>query len=332
MPRTFARSILCLLAFSGFLYFAFNPGRVSKGKKPPLTTCVEFSANGDVLAVGCRGTVYVVDVASGTVRRELGQHRARIQGLAFSRAGDLLVSAEYTGLMHVFVLTGKAERRTINVTDGPIWAMDVHPSGRLIGTAAQNRVVLWDVASGQPTRTILESEFVVADVAFSPDGTLLAVALADGTVQLVDCETWSVRHILNAHQGWARSISFSRSGKTLASGGGDARLRLWDTETGELQSDFKQSSWVKCIDFAPDGKHVAVGTADGTVSLWNVETSESRTIFSRPGPVLSVSLSPTDKLVAAARRAFTSSGDQDTFKLWDWPTGAELKAVQILVP
>jgi hypothetical protein len=106
------------------------------------------------------------------------------------------------------------------------------PALALAGTA----VSLSGAAIGPDNATSIEllarwGKGVVESVAYSPDGTLLAVGSSLG-VYLYDSRSLSgVRHL---QANGATSIAFSPDGATLASGGEDSAVCLWRVSDGVL--------------------------------------------------------------------------------------------------
>lgn len=64
------------------------------------------------------------------------------------------------------------------------------------------------------------------------------------------------------------SVAFSPNGKTLASGGGDNMIKLWDVASGrELPSLAGHSNPVWSVAFSPDGQTLASGGFGKTIKL-----------------------------------------------------------------
>ena len=82
----------------------------------------------------------------------------------------------------------------------------------------------WNLPEGALARL---GKGAISEVAYSPDGTRLAVAGNIGT-WLYDAATGAEVALLTGHTNYVRSVSFSPDGTTLASGGSDGTVRLWD--------------------------------------------------------------------------------------------------------
>ncbi len=66
------------------------------------------------------------------------------------------------------------------------------------------------------------------NVAFSPDGNILAVSHGDGPINLWDIETQTIIKSFTGHKWTVKSIAFAPDGKTLASGSVDGSILIWE--------------------------------------------------------------------------------------------------------
>src|SRR5439155_4454705 len=90
------------------------------------------------------------------------------------------------------------------------------PGGKLLASSRLDPTIrLWEVPSGRLLDS-LEEEGAVGEVAFSPDGRTLAIAMRPnpvirrpGVIKLWDVATRRVRAVLKGHQGGSRAVAFS---------------------------------------------------------------------------------------------------------------------------
>ncbi|NET31779.1 MAG: hypothetical protein F6K19_07225, partial [Cyanothece sp. SIO1E1] len=79
---------------------------------------------------------------------------------------------------------------------------------------------------------------------------------------------------LAGHSGSVWSVSVSRDGQTIVSGGDDGTVRLWSPEGEPLKTLAGHSGWVRSVSVSRDGQTIVSGGDDGTVRLWNFDLDD----------------------------------------------------------
>ena len=163
---------------------------------------VAFSPVGTQLAsAGEDGTVRLWALASGEATHTLDVHSHKVNWVAFSPDGTQLATASEGTVQ----LWDRADGQPTHTLKGPACAGDtaaISPDGTRLAvvTGGGLEVMLWVPATDQRTHALM-CGVSVNEVAFSPNGTHLAIATIDQTVWLWNPATRQLTHTLEGHDG-----------------------------------------------------------------------------------------------------------------------------------
>ena len=273
---------------------------------------IAFSPDGKTIAsASWDWTLRLWNTFTGKPRKIFGEHPSSANTVAFSPDGKTIASAN-GGLIRMwdtqsasfrlwYARTGEHLAHYIDHID-QVYAVVFSPNGKLLASSGfDSRLRLWDAGTGHHITTLRGGGSAVA---FSPNGKLLAnVHGGDGitgTIGLWDPHTGELRYVLGPYHGLLNCVAFSPDGKTLASGGQDSEIILWDIPTAQrrLSLTTQHTGAVYSVAFSPDGKTLASGSQDQTLQLWDPNTGEHRATLRYPGYVTSVAFSPDETLLA----------------------------------
>jgi WD40 repeat protein/serine/threonine protein kinase len=292
-----------------------------------------FSHDGRRLAsASWDGTVKIWDarpVEGSKAPGELRTCRDRdiVFALAYTPAGRGLISGNLEGQLKLWDPATGEEQLTWQGHKGPIAAISLSANGeRLASIGADGALKLWDLTDRTKPQLLQRpewSEVRGSDVAFSPDGQLVAAPWGvSGEVKVWETASGKEVQTFPGHRSSCYSVSFAPDGRRLASSGYDQRIKIWDLQTGEKVQDLEghQHLVIRQV-FSPDGKQLASASWDHTVKVWDVETGKDLLTLRHKDRVVSVAFRPDGQMLV------TGSFD-GAVVLWDARTGKELKTLR----
>jgi WD40 repeat protein len=248
---------------------------------------LDFSPDGTLLASGSSDrTVKMWRVDDGALVRTIsGSFIGRVLRVVFSPDGSLFALADHQCFLQLRRADSGVLWRTLAQPDclarqeGTVsaWGLTFSPDGEQL-LAGESRpccggsLQLWDVDEYRPPITLLGYHLRFRDLAYSPDGSMLAVAFEGSSVfWLIDADGGDPLRTFEDHSFQVNSLAFSPNGELLISGSGDQKVHIWRVEDGALLYTLEgHTDDVNSVIFSPDGRTIASGSEDDTVILWGL--------------------------------------------------------------
>ncbi len=225
-------------------------------------------------------------------------------------------------------------------TPGYPGAVAISPDRRRLVVAIGNALWMWSLPEGALLAGPIQLEAEAQVLRFDSGDAWLAAGLKDGRVQPLDPRTGLLTHAaLDAHISTAmfgvQVMAASPDGKTLASGGPDGRIILWDTSTWKPRTSlaahgvavrsgpiFEGAVAVHALAFGPDGLSLASDTVGGMAVWFRADGEWTRRQLAVPRGTWDMAFTPD------GRTLVTAGGDG--LLRWDMdPASWQRKACQI---
>jgi WD40 repeat protein len=204
----------------------------------------------------------------------------RVNGVAFSKDGSMLVTGSSDRLVYVYNAADGTVLKTLNSN-----APAIHPSSQesvafdpansdLIGSVNADAEHIWNWSTGaEVDLTPPNPTNWMVWCAFSPDGKYFATSCFNGNTYL-----WKMADLSGPFKIFAasadqqqRTVAFSPDGKWMASAGGDDVVTIRNTTNWDVVTTLVgHTDTIYDIAFSPDSSMIASGSYDMTARIWNV--------------------------------------------------------------
>ncbi|MEL6328582.1 MAG: protein kinase [Planctomycetota bacterium] len=148
------------------------------------------------------------------------------------------------------------------------------PSGRIAIAAEDGTITILRPESGRfrEIRTFAGHDDTIGDLAWSPDGGMLASGGNDAVVRVWDPESGRMLREMLGHGGLIKGLAFNADASRLASSAWEGEIRLWDTDSGSCVLRLRgHVGVVMDVAFTPDGDRLVSAGSDGCVRVWEAD-------------------------------------------------------------
>jgi WD40 repeat protein len=321
-----------------------EPHLALRGHAAPVTS-IAYSVDGARIATaGQDGAIRLWDAASGAALRTV--YGSDVRDLGFSPDGTRLFTVEDGGTISVWNATDSSQILPVMSLriDGEGRSAAFSPNGVRLAAVDGTDVRVWDAETGKELQRFTASGTNLTRVAYSPDGTRLAVAGLDRQVTIWEARTGGqplsaaastasgrLLITLAGHLAPIADLAFSPDSLRLSSAAEDGTTKVWDLTPAHEVVALPYPDWpgpfasqvpplsLNRIVYDAGGTRLAVGLQDGRVQLWDAGLQVQRLGgYQAEKAGVAIAFSPDGRLLA------TGGGD-GVIKLWEAASGAELR-------
>ncbi len=244
---------------------------------------VEFSPDGSILASVNNRTdeIQLWNPNDGEELISIFEQTESISSILFSPDGKTIASEGSDDIIRFWDVETGHLLNQINVDSNGSFVFS--PDGNTIATSGIQRIMLWDINTGDLKHTLEGHTDEVYAVAFSPDGEILASSGFQNII-LWDPHTGKRLNTLTGHRGCVESLAFSPDGSIIA-GGSYQEILLWDLPKAQHIKTLSKPNiflaGVTSLEFSPDGRKIASFSGDewgfgnsDRIQIWDVKSGK----------------------------------------------------------
>lgn len=264
---------------------------------------VAFSHDGSAVAsAGRDGLAHVWSLPGGQARLSI-DHGAPLRSVAIDPSGQWLATAGDDNAARLWRMdaTGAAEPAMALEASDRFVKVAFQPGGGLLAALSVEGCVHLAAVPPAPSAPARKHclRRITLDMAFSPDGRLLALAAESDVVVLRTDDGQPVMQSAivqaaaanrPAHWRWVDTLAFSADGRLLAAGARDGTARVWSVANGQEVARVKHRAGVALVAFSPDGQTLVTAAGDGAAHAWRVADGEvlARQVHAPEGTAVAV--------------------------------------------
>ena len=271
-------------------------------------TDVAYSADGRwIVAAGQDGAVRIYDAdLQGAPVRTLVGHEGYVGSAAFSPDGGAVVTAAQDRSLRLWPLHAR-EPWDVMEARPKIWALSPDGARLARGVMMDSQLTLevWPTHGAAAPIAVLPPVDLHSEFAFSPDGSLLAIAGRDGSLVTWRTDGTGARADFPGHRGAVYSVGFSADGRRMISASADRTVRIWPLDrVGAPVVLVGHAGAVDGAAFLADGRRVVSrSVTDETIRVWPADGAGEPVIVHGFAIGQDGAISPDGRLLAVVRGA-----------------------------
>jgi len=228
----------------------------------------------------------------------------------------LIAGHNYEGI-HVLNWKEKKEVSSLQVTKAAIFDIKAYERDLLIA-AGEGLLVVVDLDQMEIKKRLVASRQNARALAINKVQGEVAVGFSDHYIRVFSLNDYKLKYEFKAHQNSVFALSYTHDFKFLFSGSRDARIKVWDVESGYKQTGEVAAHLFAINDlvFSPSGEYFATASMDKSIKIWKAAELQLLKVIDK-GRHAGHGTSVNKLLWTSFNNQLISASDDRTVSVWD---------------
>jgi WD40 repeat protein len=268
-----------------------------------------FSGAGDGLIVRWE----LKDPENGEVIAKLPNS---VYALLYHKNSGLLVAGHNYEGIHLLDWKNKKETGSLQLTKAAIFDIQTFEN-KLVVACGDGAVYMVDVEHLNIISKSVASDKSARTIAVNETRDEIAVGYSDNMIRVFDSNL-NLKTAWKAHENSVFTLKYIPGSNLLMSGSRDARLKVWDVQSGGIQAAQVVAHLyaINHIEFSPDGKHFVTCSMDKSIKVWDTEELKLLKVIDKARHA-GHGTSVNKLLWTSYNNELVSAGDDRTISVWN---------------
>merc|ERR1712086_247822 len=238
--------------------------------------CLDFQRDGRSIISGWSdGKIRAFLPQSGRLMYVINDaHKNGVTALVCTSDCSKIISGGMEGEVRVWKVLRQTQVMEVSLKEhrGRVWCIRLKEDSSLaVSASSDGSCIVWDLQAKTRSLCLFEST-MFKNICYHPDESQLLTCGSDRKISYWDTyDGQAIRVLEGSEEGELTTMSVSKTGSHVVSGGEDRLLRLWDYEEGVCKYiGVGHSGPITCAAIAPDQSFVVSVGSDAAIFIWTV--------------------------------------------------------------
>lgn len=270
MRRLFYSAFLFLI----FHFFTFSaPFLLNQGHYDSVTDIAKYPYGNIAISVSSDESVIIWDITNNKILKTIELAKGSLSAVAISPSGKYFVAGTNRGDVYIYDFNSQSLILNDSLHKGKITSI-IFPSKDNIFMSAglDNNILVYDI-SAKFVKKGISMPAKILSLSVSPDKSWIGAGGEKGNIYIISNDTLEISNVISsAHSDWVTGVSFSPTGKELASVSWDFKLNIFTMPDGRLLKSIPVNTdkALNSLDWSNDNKMICISSSNSNIYLYTV--------------------------------------------------------------